>query len=170
MSGLAAGAAAPPKSTAAKSMVRYRGRVFPGEPSSAGASASFVTCEARCEDDPHCVAFSVVKESRICRQFARPGEYNEGQRLRQRRQAAGRTVGFEGFKRKVLFIGGSVLDTVRSFGSPLERAGCCLWRVNWLITCRRWIGGSMCWPAIGKISRYWPSSAGLVSWPLSCAI
>ena len=76
VSGLPAGAAAPPKSTAAKSMVRYRGRVFPGEPSSAGASASFVTCEARCEDDPHCVAFSYVKESRICRQFARAGEYS----------------------------------------------------------------------------------------------
>lgn len=77
VSGLPAGAAAPPKSTAVKSMVRYRGRVFPGEPSSAGASASFVTCEARCEDDPHCVAFSFVKESRICRQFARAGEYSK---------------------------------------------------------------------------------------------
>ena len=77
VSGLPAGAAAPPKSTAAKSMVRYRGRVFPGEPSSAGASASFVTCEARCEDDPHCVAFSYVKENRICRQFARAGEYSK---------------------------------------------------------------------------------------------
>jgi tetratricopeptide (TPR) repeat protein len=77
VSGLPAGAAAPPKSTAAKSMVRYRGRVFPGEPASAGASASFVTCEARCEDDPHCVAFSYVKESRICRQFARAGEYSK---------------------------------------------------------------------------------------------
>ena len=76
VSGLPAGAAAPPKSTAARSMVRYRGRVFPGEPSSAGASASFVTCEARCADDPHCVAFSYVKESRICRQFARAGEYS----------------------------------------------------------------------------------------------
>lgn len=75
VSGLPAGAAAPRKSTAAKSMVRYRGRVFPGEPASAGASASFLTCEARCEDDPHCVAFSYVKESRICRQFARAGEY-----------------------------------------------------------------------------------------------
>jgi hypothetical protein len=77
VSGLPASAAAPPKSTVAKSMVRYRGRVFPGEPSSAGASASFVTCEARCEDDPHCVAFSYVKESRICRQFARAGEYSK---------------------------------------------------------------------------------------------
>jgi tetratricopeptide (TPR) repeat protein len=76
VSGLPAGVAAPPRSTAAKSMVRYRGRVFPGEPASAGASASFVTCEARCEDDPHCVAFSYVKEGSICRQFARAGEYS----------------------------------------------------------------------------------------------
>jgi hypothetical protein len=66
-----------PNLTVAKSMVRYRGRVFPGEPSSAGASASFVTCEARCGDDPHCVAFSFEKESRICRQFARAGEYTK---------------------------------------------------------------------------------------------
>jgi hypothetical protein len=77
VSGLPAGADPPPKSTAAKSMVRYRGRVFPGEPSSAGASASFITCEARCEDDPHCVAFSYVKASRACRQFARAGEYSK---------------------------------------------------------------------------------------------
>jgi hypothetical protein len=77
VSGLPAGAKPPPKSTAAKSMVRYRGRVFPGEPSSAGASASFMTCEARCKDDPHCIAFSYVKESSICRQFARAGEYSK---------------------------------------------------------------------------------------------
>jgi hypothetical protein len=77
VSGLPAGAEPPPKSTAAKSMVRYRGRVFPGEPSSAGASASFMTCEARCEDDPHCVAFSYVKESSTCREFARAGEYSK---------------------------------------------------------------------------------------------
>ncbi len=77
VSGLPASAKPPSKSTAAKAMVRYRGKAFPGEPASAGASASFVTCEARCADDPHCVAFSYVKEGSICREFARAGEYSK---------------------------------------------------------------------------------------------
>ncbi len=43
-----------------------------------------------------------------------------------------------------------MLDTVRSFGSRWERAGCCRWRANSSITCRRWTGGNMCWRLTAK--------------------
>jgi tetratricopeptide (TPR) repeat protein len=75
LSGLPVGTASPPKSAAAESMVRYRGRVFPGKPYSSATAASFETCEGRCEDDARCLAFSYVKASGSCRQFAKAGEY-----------------------------------------------------------------------------------------------
>jgi tetratricopeptide (TPR) repeat protein len=75
VSGLPLSAASPPKSAAAESMARYRGRVFPGKPYSSAAAASFETCEGRCEDDARCLAFSYVKASSSCRQFATAGEY-----------------------------------------------------------------------------------------------
>ena len=75
VSGLPVGTASPPRSAAAESMVRYRGRVFPGKPYSSASAASFETCEGRCEDDARCLAFSYVKEGSSCRQFARAGEY-----------------------------------------------------------------------------------------------
>jgi len=77
VSGLPSSAASPPKSEAAESMVRYRGRVFPGTPYNSSAAASFETCEGRCEDDARCLAFSYVKSSKSCRQFARAGEYGK---------------------------------------------------------------------------------------------
>jgi tetratricopeptide (TPR) repeat protein len=75
VSGLPASATPPPRSTAAKSMVRYRGRVFPGKSYGSATAASFETCEGRCEDDAKCLAFSFVKGSNSCRQFAKAGEY-----------------------------------------------------------------------------------------------
>ncbi len=77
VSGLPVGTAAPPRSAAAESMVRYRGRVFPGKPYSSAAAASYETCEGRCEDDARCLAFSYVKASSSCRQFSKAGEYGK---------------------------------------------------------------------------------------------
>jgi tetratricopeptide (TPR) repeat protein len=77
VSGLPVGIASPPRSAAAESMVRYRGRVFPGKPYSSATAASFETCEGRCEDDARCLAFSYVKASNSCRQFAKAGEYGK---------------------------------------------------------------------------------------------
>jgi tetratricopeptide (TPR) repeat protein len=75
VSGLPPSAASPPKSAAAESMVRYRGRVFPGKPYRSATAASFETCEGHCEEDARCLAFSYVKGSSSCRQFAKAGEY-----------------------------------------------------------------------------------------------
>ena len=76
VSGLKNKAEQPPKSSAAITMVRYRGKAFPGMSFAAAEAEGFEACESRCEANDACVAFSFVKDASTCKLFDKAGEYS----------------------------------------------------------------------------------------------
>ena len=56
-------------------MLRFRNKVFPGEPARSVPENRFEDCEASCEVSDACVAFSFVKAESMCKMFERAGEY-----------------------------------------------------------------------------------------------
>ena len=75
MSGLKGETYPPPISNGMVAMLRFRNKVFSGEPVSAGPEHRFEDCEASCEKSDSCIAFSFVKAESMCRIFEQAGEY-----------------------------------------------------------------------------------------------
>lgn len=76
MSGLKDETYPPPISNAEVAMVRFRHKLFPGDPYRLSSMDSFEDCEASCRDSDSCVAFSFVKVELACRMFHSAGEYS----------------------------------------------------------------------------------------------
>lgn len=65
----------PPISDAMPAMLRFRNKIFSGEPVSADPQNRFEDCEASCERNQNCIAFSFIKADSTCRIFEQAGEY-----------------------------------------------------------------------------------------------
>jgi tetratricopeptide (TPR) repeat protein len=76
MSGLKSETYPPPFSGAEISMVRFRHKLFPGDPFRQSSQDRFEDCEAVCRDSESCVAFSFIKTELACRMFDQAGEYS----------------------------------------------------------------------------------------------
>jgi lipoprotein NlpI len=76
MSGLRDETYPPPISNAEISMVRFRHKLFPGDPFRQSSQDRFEDCEAVCRDSESCVAFSFIKTELACRMFDSAGEYS----------------------------------------------------------------------------------------------
>lgn len=89
MSGLKSETYPPAFSDAAVAMVRFRNKMFPGQPFRQNAEDRFEDCEASCRDSDSCVAFSYIKAESACRMFDAAGEYSsdEGADSGAKRQA-----------------------------------------------------------------------------------
>jgi tetratricopeptide (TPR) repeat protein len=75
VSGLKGETYPPPISDSMMSMLRFRSKVFPGEPARSTPEDRFEDCETSCETSEACVAFSFIKAESICKMFERTGEY-----------------------------------------------------------------------------------------------
>jgi tetratricopeptide (TPR) repeat protein len=75
VSGLKGETYPPPISDSMMSMLRFRNKVFPGEPARSTSENRFEDCEIRCETSEACVAFSFVKADSMCKMFERTGQY-----------------------------------------------------------------------------------------------
>ena len=76
MSGLKSETYPPPISDMAIAMVRFRNKLFSGEPTREVPQDRFEDCEASCRDSDICIAFSFMKTDSICRIFDQAGEYS----------------------------------------------------------------------------------------------
>jgi tetratricopeptide (TPR) repeat protein len=79
LSGLKGETYPPPISDAIVAMLRFRNKAFSGEPANASPANRFEDCEANCERNQTCIAFSFVKAESMCRIFERAGEYTSDQ-------------------------------------------------------------------------------------------
>lgn len=76
MSGLKDDTYPPPISDATVAMIRFRHKLFPGDPFRQSSQDRFEDCEASCRDSDSCVAFSFIKTELACRMFDNAGEYS----------------------------------------------------------------------------------------------
>ena len=76
MSGLKSETYPPPISAAEISMIRFRHKLFPGDPFRQSSQDRFEDCEAVCRDSESCIAFSFIKTELACRMFDQAGEYS----------------------------------------------------------------------------------------------
>jgi tetratricopeptide (TPR) repeat protein len=76
MSGLKDETYPPPISDAEVSMIRFRHKLFPGDPIRQSSKDRFEDCEASCRDSDSCVAFSFIRTELACRMFGNAGEYS----------------------------------------------------------------------------------------------
>jgi hypothetical protein len=73
--GIRQGLATPPTAAGPITMVRYRGKLFPGTGYRTLDRAQFDSCESTCKQEQSCVAFTFQKSEQRCQLFNTTGEY-----------------------------------------------------------------------------------------------